>query len=43
MDDERKESSMKSEIKTEADLFVACGSRELRKFGQDGKKARYVC
>jgi len=42
IEDERKETSRKSSVKSEVDLFKVCGSRELRKFTQDGKKARCV-
>lgn len=42
IEDERKEASRKSLVKSEEDLFRVCGHRELRKFKQDGKKARYV-
>lgn len=41
MEDERNDITRRSKIKTENDLFKACGSRELRKFGAEGKKARY--
>lgn len=42
IEDERKEASRKSSVKSEGDLFKVCGHRELRKFAQDGKKSRYV-
>lgn len=29
-------------VRTEEDLFAACGSRELRLFKQEGKAARFV-
>ena len=42
MEDERKSLAMKSKVETEDDLYKVCGSRDLRKFKQDGKNARYV-
>jgi len=42
VEDERKDASRKSSVKSEEDLFRVCGHRELRKFKQDGKKARCV-
>lgn len=42
MEDERKELDRKSRVTSESDLYTVCGSRDLRKFKQHGKNARYV-
>ena len=42
MEDERKELDRKSRVTSESDLYTVCGSRDLRKFKQHGKNARYA-